>query len=171
MDSVCTLLAVGHFHYVADYSCGYPILPKELNIHVQVCAHKQTQKQSKHREKRVYTQNAHIIPVKGCACNDRVCRVGVVAYSQAFIRRQTIREEWTILALHFRQSVCIQTHKRTHTHTKDRMSNIHAVDTCAQTPKREILSEISKRNEKGKATHYVYCHTHWEKIYFIKHKL
>lgn len=171
MNRKCVHTACCGSFSLCGWLCGYPILPKELNIHVQVRAHKQTQRQSKHREKRVYTQNAHIIPVKGCACNDRVCRVGVVAYSQAFIRRQTIREEWTILALHFRQSVCIQTHKRTHMHTKDRMSNIHAVDTGTQTPKREILSEISKLNEKGKARHYVYCHTHWEKIYFIKHKL
>lgn len=63
-------------------------------------------------------------------------------------------------------SANLYVYKHTNAHTH-RMSNIHTVD--AQTPKREILSEISKRNEKGKATHYVYYTL--IKIYFIKHKL
>lgn len=164
--TVCALLAVGHFHYVVDYLCSYPILPKEPNIRVQVCARKQTQKRSKRREKRAYAQNAHIIPVKGCACNDRVCRVGVVAYSQAFIRRQTIREEWTILALHFRQSVCIQTHKRTHTHTGcqiyTRLTHVH------KHPKEKYWARSVNVMKKEKQHMFI---THWENIYFIKHKL
>ena len=82
-----------------------------LSAHTHTHTHTQTQKQTVYQGERACTVNTHRIPMKGRGCNDGVCTGGVAAvYSQTFIRRQAIREEWTILALHF----CQSTHKHTH---------------------------------------------------------
>lgn len=37
--TVCMLLAVGHFHYVADYLCDYSLFPQQSNIHMHKPEH------------------------------------------------------------------------------------------------------------------------------------
>lgn len=94
-------------------------------VHVQgVSTHIDTETISTSKWKDVHTKHTH---------NPRVCSVGVAAYSQTFIRRQAIREEWTILALHFCQSIythiprrrCKRTHIYPHIYTNRHTKEKH----------------------------------------------
>ena len=119
-----------------------------------------------------HTQNTHIIPVHGCGCGEGVVGVGVAEYSQTFIRRQAIREEWTILALHFCQSVDIYIH--THTNTRAQTSTTACTHTYAykQTQKREkqdTVDEPEQMWETAKAARFIPSHT--GEICFLKHKI